>query len=313
MFAARVGLLFSNLAAILLNCSPMEKLQIDAYSQAEIDFELTDGQTGPNRDDAYAEFTRIGEKAREQYDCDIDVRYGPEERQRLDIFRVANNPEAAPTMIFFHGGGWRVSDKAFANFYADTYLPEGINFVAVAYSFAPEFKVGQIIEQARDAVAWVYGNAAKYQLGNERFIISGNSAGAHLGVNALLTDWSQRSVPLKVFKCGLFFSGIYDLLWNQRSTAYANLELTEAEAAAWSPLKHVMPNLPPSVFLYGEAETTLFRQMSIELSQAWERAGNESLLIGVPDGNHFSTQLIMAQKYQPQVYASCMAFIKKFL
>lgn len=291
----------------------METLDLNACSQEKIDYELTEGQTGPNRDNAYAEFTRLGDFVRSTYDCDIDVRYGPEERQRLDVFRVNKNPRSAPTLVFFHGGGWRVSDKYFANFYADTYLKEGFNFIAVAYSFAPEKKVGAIVEQACDAIEWIHQHASELGVGNECFIISGNSAGAHLGVSALLADWEVRSVPHEIFKCGLFFSGIYDLRWNQRSTAYANLELTEEEALAWSPLLHIRSKLPPMVVLYGDEETLLFKQMSIQLSEVWKAASNETILLNIPEGDHFSSQLIMARQLNTEIYEKSLGFIRKYI
>ncbi len=276
------------------------------YPSAEvIDGELTRGQSGPPRDTCYDNFAEGAYRARARFRNSLDLRYGKGDRQRIDFFWAERNPETAPTVIFFHGGGWRLSDKFFANFYAEAYCPEGINLALCGYGLTPLFTVGQILQQARDAVSWVHGHAGELGIDAGKLVISGNSAGAHLA-SGVLTEAPSNPLGLRG---AVLFSGLYDLVLVYHSTVYASLGLTEADARCWSPLFKVGAGLPPALILYGGDETDEFKRQSLELERAWTAAGNTAESIEIEATDHFSSQWNARTPGSP-AYERMIAFVK---
>jgi acetyl esterase/lipase len=92
-----------------------------------------------------------------------NVEYGVLQRQKLDIYLPAGAAEAAPVVIFFHGGGWKSGNK---NLYL--YIGEAISalgFVAVLpdYRLYPEVRFPVFVEDSAAAVAWVQQNIDRYR------------------------------------------------------------------------------------------------------------------------------------------------------
>jgi len=111
-----------------------------------------------------------------------DVAYGPDARQRFDVYAP---PEArgAPVIFFVHGGGWAFGDKSNRGVVHNKtarWLPRGFVFVSANYRMLPE---ADPLEQARDvarALAAAQAQAASWGGDPARFILMGHSAGAHL-------------------------------------------------------------------------------------------------------------------------------------
>jgi arylformamidase len=256
----------------------------------EIDYQLMHGMTGPKRDESYAKFVEGAYQVREAYAPKLDLMYGPADRHRLDFFPATSDPASCPTVIFFHGGGWRLSDKFFANFWAEAFCPHGYNFIAATYGFLPLYTLDQIIDHARLAVTWVHGNADKLGIDPTRLIISGNSAGAHLALMAMVQDWSTSPVELSHILATFGFSGLYDVETSYHSSKGKDFIPTIEDARKWSPHHHVKPGLPPGMFFYGDDETPEFARQTTIMHEAWKEAGNDSTLVSVPEGNHYNSQ-----------------------
>src|SRR5688572_22431250 len=62
----------------------------------------------------------------------VDVRYGPYDRNVLDLYQ-AKSETPAPVLINFHGGGWVAGDKKSVN--AVPLLRAGITVVSANYRF----------------------------------------------------------------------------------------------------------------------------------------------------------------------------------
>ena len=45
-----------------------------------------------------------------------DIRYGPHERQKLDIYEPVEIDEETNLIVFFHGGGWATGNKEMHRF-----------------------------------------------------------------------------------------------------------------------------------------------------------------------------------------------------
>ena len=127
-----------------------------------------------------------------------DVRYSKKyDRSVLDIWQVKSG-KPAPLVIYFHGGGFKVGDKAFFRRNPILkYHSKGIAFASVNYPFLVHTNKDyfKIMNHAAEAIRFLQANAGKYNIDKTRVSVMGASAGAliscHLGHGV---DLSIRSV-----------------------------------------------------------------------------------------------------------------------
>ncbi len=110
-----------------------------------------------------------------------DVPYGEFERDVLDFYR-AQRSKPTPVLIYIHGGGWMVGDKA--PYDAAPYLDMGISVVAINYRLIDKKADKQaaqypapMMDCAR-AVQFVRSQAKEWNIDPERIALTGVSAGA---------------------------------------------------------------------------------------------------------------------------------------
>ena len=111
-----------------------------------------------------------------------DIAYGPDPRQRFDVY---SPPEArnAPVVFLVHRGGWRRGWKDHPGLIpnkAAYWLPKGYILVSTGYRLVPD---ADPLEQARDiarALAAAQKRALAWGANPDRFVLMGHSAGAHL-------------------------------------------------------------------------------------------------------------------------------------
>jgi len=122
-----------------------------------------------------------------------DIRYGPADRNLLDIFSAEGVSGTRPVMIFVHGGGFVGGNKS----------TPGSPF----YDNVPPWPAGA--EDVGLAVRWVLDNIARYGGDASRVFLFGHSAGAtHAGTYAAMPQFhGGRGIGI----AGLILtSGIYD-------------------------------------------------------------------------------------------------------
>ncbi|MBA85443.1 MAG: esterase [Rhodobacteraceae bacterium] len=119
----------------------------------------------------------------------MDLPYGSDPKQRLDVYLPAHRQDA-PVIVMVHGGGWRFGDKsqipAWRN-KVEHWTGQGIVVVTVNYRLLPQ---AHPLEQARDvarALAYVQRRAAQWGASAQRLVLMGHSAGGHL-VSLLSAD-----------------------------------------------------------------------------------------------------------------------------
>jgi len=111
-----------------------------------------------------------------------NVAYGPDPRQRLDLY-APRAAHGAPVIVMVHGGGWRHGDKALPGVVADKvarWVPRGALVVSVNYRMLPDTDP---LQQARDvarAVATAQREVVRLGGSPDRFVLMGHSAGGHL-------------------------------------------------------------------------------------------------------------------------------------
>jgi acetyl esterase/lipase len=110
-----------------------------------------------------------------------NVVYGPESRQRLDIWRLSTTPTDAPVIFYVHGGAWTFGDKREQGRpMLHEFVRRGWIVVASNYRLAPRFPWPAQIEDATRALGWIKKNISTYGGDPDRVVIAGGSAGGHL-------------------------------------------------------------------------------------------------------------------------------------
>lgn len=132
-----------------------------------------------------AMFAKLAAPAASQRDAKpeptfANVRYGPDERNVLDLWK-ADSKQPTPLAVFIHGGGFRAGDKS--NLNAATLrrlLDAGISVAAINYRFVPKHPLPAPHEDARRAIQFLRWKAKEWNLDKTRVAAFGGSAGAQL-------------------------------------------------------------------------------------------------------------------------------------
>lgn len=111
----------------------------------------------------------------------------------LDVYTPEPRVEGVPVMVWVHGGGMRVSDKASSKDLGPK--PEyfvnklGYVFVSVNYRLLPEGQYPVNVQDVANALAWVHSHIAEFGGNPDQIFLMGHSAGAALVAN-VATDES---------------------------------------------------------------------------------------------------------------------------
>ncbi len=112
-----------------------------------------------------------------------DLAYGPDPKQRYDVYLPAHARPETPILFMVHGGGWRRGDKRMPNVVdnkAAYWLAKGFVFVSANYRLEP---TADPLRQAGDvaaALASVQRRAGQWHADPAKTLLMGHSAGAHL-------------------------------------------------------------------------------------------------------------------------------------
>lgn len=88
---------------------------------------------------------------------------------------------AAPTLVYFHGGGWVLGDlESHDRVCRQLAKRAGCQLIAVDYRLAPEYCLPASSEDAIDAYGYLVEHAAEFEIDVQRLAVGGDSAGGHL-------------------------------------------------------------------------------------------------------------------------------------
>lgn len=107
-----------------------------------------------------------------------DIRYGPHERNLLDIW-LTRSDRPTPLVIYYHGGGFRQGDKRTINLQLLRQLREsGITVAAANYRLSSTAPYPAQMHDCAHALQFLRAHAAEYRIDPARIGAMGGSAGA---------------------------------------------------------------------------------------------------------------------------------------
>jgi len=212
---------------------------------------------------------------RSRANCQLDVRYGADPAQTLDVFKPdeAFAGGFAPVLIVIHGGYWRALDKSDYSFLAASFTDEGALVLVPNYSLCPGASIEHIAMQLTSAVAWAWRHAAEHGGDPSRIVLLGHSAGGHLATMLSCCDWKRvgKDLPRRLVQGSMSVSGVHDLAPLRRVPfLHEDLRLDAASVRRLSPVNFPAPRTPQTLHaLVGADESEEFRRQTRLIRDAW--------------------------------------------
>ncbi|MHA1600808.1 MAG: alpha/beta hydrolase [Alphaproteobacteria bacterium] len=264
--------------------------------RAEIDRQLNLRERWPEHTEYIARWAADSANVRRRLGGYLDLVYGDSAGERLDLFlprprprpRPRLGPARPPLLAFIHGGYWQFLDKGDFSYLAPPFLDAGIAIASLNYDLIPRVAITEIVGQIRRAILWLARQADTYGFDADRIYVAGHSAGGHLAVMALITDWAVGKPGIEPIKGACSISGIYELEPVRQSYQQEILGLDAATVRDMSPLRLVPARAGPLILAVGSEETEEFLLQQKELAAAWRARGLSVRIVDLPGRHHFS-------------------------
>jgi prenylcysteine alpha-carboxyl methylesterase len=174
-----------------------------------------------------------------------------------------------PVVLFLPGGAFLIGYKMWAALFAQALSTFDVLVVAADYLNYPFGTVPEMIEDVQDVIQWTLDHCHEYGGNPDKIVVVGQSAGAHLGMMALLRKRQEKEEQYKI-KGFIGLSGIFDL--SDASDLYAHHGLSEAfveeqlfgnqlrqcdPTRALAEVANATDNLPPIEIWHGTADKTV--------------------------------------------------------
>lgn len=245
----------------------------------------------------YERASTLTAEARRTLPHELDLAYGADPKQRLDLYLPPSKPTRAPVFLFIHGGGFREGDRAQYGFVATPLARRGVITAVMSYRLHPHVHPAQVTD-VELAMAWLHAQVASRGGDASRLFVGGHSAGAIL--SALLgvrMDWQAgRGLPIDVIKGIVPVSGPYDL---RGLTGFVAdfIPADGPDRAVASPLLRIA-RTPPAVVAYGGKETS-YVEGSFAFAETLKARGGRAEVVALDGFAHDQTALALGDENSP--------------
>lgn len=222
------------------------------------------------------------------------VPFGPNVRQRLDIYAPRQGSAGRPVLVFFYGGNWDSGDRADYGFVGRAFAALGYVTVIPDYRHAHEQPYPAFMADAGAALAWVRENVAAHGGDPARIIVAGHSAGAYIAVTlALDPRWGAADR----IGAAIGLAGPYDFLpfdspVTERTFGHA------VDLPATQPVNFARLDAPPLLLITGDADTVVRPRHSAVLAARLREAGGDAALILYPGISHTGPLKAIARPFR---------------
>lgn len=209
------------------------------------------------------EFTELARLAAESHAHELDIAYGPDSFQQLDVWMPAEKVEGgAPVLVFIHGGAFRNGHKEWIGAMASAITQMPAVLVSPNYRLVPRAKVPDAVDDCFDALAWVHRNIGRYGGNPDALFVGGHSAGAHLAAMlALRTELlDRRGIPQDAIRGCVPLSAVFSMKREEHAAAslvarfWDDMVGSQQTAHENTASTYAMRNTVPFYIAYGDNE-----------------------------------------------------------
>ena len=245
-------------------------------------------------------YSRMNEhtaRVRDEYPHHLDLAYGADPKQRLDVYLPKGEVANAPVFLFVHGGGFREGDRAHYGSVAEPFVKRGVITVTPSYRLTGSgAHYPDQPDDIKSAVKWVFDNIEQYGGNPENLYVAGHSAGAVLTADiGVDRGWlADMGMPRDMLKAIMPISGPYDIRVKRRPgqlDAYAPTPEIRVQA---SPILKINDPAPAALVATGSEEE--YVQPSLDFADALKAAGVDAHYLLLEGEDHADTALLLADE-----------------
>lgn len=224
----------------------------------------------------------------------MTVVYGGHQRQGVDVFEPQGVVEPLPLVLFIHGGGWSMGDRAQSVQAKPVHFTDnGYYFASTGYRLLPDTPVEEQATDVGAAIQALVGQASAVGFDPERIVLMGHSAGAHLAA-LVATDPKYAGEAFGTIKGVVLLDGAgYDVAANMAQAGPQGWQIYNAafgsdpaRQAALSPVTHVGgPDAPNWLALYVE-ERDIARDQAEVLVSGLVTNGADAKAVAISGTDH---------------------------
>jgi acetyl esterase/lipase len=230
-------------------------------------------------------------------DIPYDKSADDDQHTSLDIYTADPVEAGSPVMVFVHGGGFRVGDKASSKDLdpKPEYFTSKLGYVLIStnYRLLPEGRYPRNVQDVANALAWVSDNIGRFGGDPERIFLMGHSAGASL-VAQVATDETflkNAGKDLGLLKGVIANEGSYGVESDERE-AQRQEELLGTNWRNVVPVARVASgkNIPPFLLFHvtgGETLVSNSEEQAIGMGSALRSAGVRADVVSLNHVEHF--------------------------
>ena len=234
-------------------------------------------------------------RVRDEFPHHLDLAYGSDPKQVLDLYLPEGEVSNAPVFLFLHGGGFREGDKSHYGSVAEPFVEAGVITAVASYRLTGSgAHYPDQPDDVKSTVKWLFENIGQYGGNPEAIYVGGHSAGAILsadiGVNRA---WLvEMGMPKEIIKGIIPVSGPYDLRARGRpGEVYAYAPTLELREQA-SPVLHVTDPVPVALVAVGSEEG--YQESSMAMTEALQAADVDAHYLLLEGEDHADTALSLA-------------------
>lgn len=240
-----------------------------------------------------------------------DVAFGPDPRQRLDVYAPRGRGGRHPIILWIYGGSWNSGTKAGYAFVARALAAGGFVVAVPDYRLVPQVRYPAFLEDNAAAVRWVRAHAETIGGDPDRIVLAGHSAGAYdAAMLALDPRWlgSDRGAVRGLI--GL--AGPYDFFPFDGPVARAAFAGV-ADPESTQPVRFAGAGDPPALLATGNDDATVRPANSDALAARLSAAGVRVERRRYPHVGHVAILTAIARPFRRRapVLADMLAFARE--
>lgn len=233
------------------------------------------------------------------------LRYGPQPRHQLDLYRPAATAPGAGLVVFIYGGAWATGRRRDYRFAAAPFLRMGWSVAIPDYRLLPEGVFPTFLEDAAAATACALGAGPA---GDRPLVLAGHSAGAYTAAMLALDGrWlAAAGVPERRVSGLIGLSGPYDFLPLDHPATIAVFGHVR-DLPATQPVCHAGPAKPPALLVHADDDYVCGVYHSRNLWRRLVQFGSAAEILRLPEGAHLRPLLALSRPWRDEAVTGAIA------